>query len=96
MKRRTKVGWIAVAAFVGLCAFSVWYTFRETYGVGVDSLWWLPPEAHNVTYYANGLTRVAEFLQDSETEIVAASVKSVEEACAAPAEFNTNGIGVIS
>lgn len=61
MKRRTKVGCIPVAAFVGLCVFSVWYTFRETYGLGVDSLWWLPPEAHNVTYYANGLTKLAEF-----------------------------------
>ena len=61
MKRRTKIGWTVVAAFVGLCGFSVWYTFRETYGIGVASLSWLPPEAHNITYIGNGIIILAEF-----------------------------------
>jgi hypothetical protein len=51
---------------VGLCGFSVWYTFRETYGVGVNSLSWLPPEAHNITYFRNGVNNLAEFDIDRE------------------------------
>lgn len=52
---------IAVAALVGLCGFSLWYTFRETYGVSVNSLSWLPPEAHDITYISNGWIARAEF-----------------------------------
>jgi len=61
VKRRARLGWVVVAAFVGLCGISVWHTFRETHGVGVNSLSWLPPEAHNITYIRNYLTARAEF-----------------------------------
>ena len=58
MKRHTKVG-LGVIAFI--CGISLWYTFREDYGVGVNSVGWLPPEARDITYFRNGLTELAEF-----------------------------------
>jgi len=66
MKRRTNVLRVVAVAFLGLCGFSVWFTFRETHGVGVNSLWWLPPEAHNITYIRNELNALAEFDIDRE------------------------------
>jgi hypothetical protein len=66
VKKRTKVFRVVVAAFLGLCAFSIWFTLRETHGVGVSSLWWLPPEAHNITYIRNDLYALAEFDIDRE------------------------------
>ncbi len=61
MGRRREIGLIVVAALVGLCGVSLWYTFKEDYGVGVASVWWLPPEAHNITYMRNDAIRLAEF-----------------------------------
>jgi len=58
VKRHTKVGLLVVAS---ICGISLWYTFREDYGVGVKSVGWLPPEAHNITYIRNGLISLAEF-----------------------------------
>jgi hypothetical protein len=69
VKSRTKVVGFVVAAIVGLCGFSVWHTYREVYGVGVDSVGWLPPEAHNITYLRHGLIAWAEF--DIEPEAFA-------------------------
>jgi hypothetical protein len=34
VKERTKTALAVAATIVGLCGFSVWYTFRETYGAG--------------------------------------------------------------
>lgn len=58
MKRRTKISLTVVAASIG---FSLWQLLNEDYGVGVDSVSWLPPEAHNIAYRDDSLTRTAEF-----------------------------------
>jgi hypothetical protein len=59
MKRRTKVG-LLIAAFI--CGVSLWQVLKVDCGVGVDSVWWLPPDAHNITYISNWMTAaVAEF-----------------------------------
>ena len=58
MKNRTRVTLLIVAGLVGV---SLWYVFREDYGICVASVGWLPPEAHNITYLRNDLTTVAEF-----------------------------------
>lgn len=68
MTKRTKVG-LVVAGLVGFLGLCVWTTFRTTYGVGVDSVSWLPREARNVTYFRNGLNSFAEF--DVEREAFA-------------------------
>jgi hypothetical protein len=61
VKRNARVGLVVVAAFLGLCGISLWYTFREDHGIGVDSVGWLPPEAHNITYISNDAITLAEF-----------------------------------
>ena len=62
MKRRTKIGLTVVGlAVAGLVGASVWYVFSEDYGVSVDSVGWLPPEARGITYLRNYLTWMAEF-----------------------------------
>lgn len=61
MTRRT-IGWVAAAVFgVGLCGVCLWQLLGEHSGVGVDSVRWLPPEAHNVTYLRNDALTIAEF-----------------------------------
>ena len=57
MKKRTIIG----LAVLILLAVAIWQVFKEECGVGVDSVWWLPPEARSMTYTANGINRVAEF-----------------------------------
>lgn len=57
MKRRGKVGLVLAAAI----AVFLWWFLKEDYGVGVDSVWWLPPAAANITYIRNDLNRIAEF-----------------------------------
>jgi len=63
VKRRTKIG-LGIIALI--CGFSLWYTFREDYGVGVKSVGWLPAEAHDITYFKNGWTALAEFDVEQE------------------------------
>lgn len=60
MKRRTKVG-LVVAGLIGFFVLPLWTVLRTTYGVGVDSVSWLPREARNITYFRNDLTWMAEF-----------------------------------
>ena len=57
MKKRKTIG-LAVLVLLGLVFWSV---FRESHGVGVDSVEWLPREAHNITYLKNDLIAIAEF-----------------------------------
>jgi hypothetical protein len=63
MKKRAKVGLMAIA---GLLGFWLWYLVTDHYGVGVDSVGWLPPEAHDVTYLRSYLHREAEFSIERE------------------------------
>jgi hypothetical protein len=58
MKKRTKVSLMVVAGLMGV---GFWYFLTEDHGVGVDSVGWLPPEAHNITYLRNSLNMMAEF-----------------------------------
>jgi len=58
MKRCAKIVAVVVVALIGLV---LWQFFTEKYGVGVDSVSWLPPEARNITYIDNDLLRIAEF-----------------------------------
>jgi hypothetical protein len=58
MRRRTKIIIIVVLALVGL---SIWSIFWSDYRVGVDSVNWLPAEAHNITYTRNLWETLAEF-----------------------------------
>lgn len=60
MTRRFKGYWIGIAAASILGVFACQF-FRETYGIGVDSVWWLPPETRNITYIRNDLIAIAEF-----------------------------------
>ncbi len=60
MKRRTKVG-LVVVGLIGFFGLPLWTVLRTTYGVGVDSVSWLPREARNITYFRNDLTKMAEF-----------------------------------
>ncbi|MEN6575525.1 MAG: hypothetical protein ABFD90_04215 [Phycisphaerales bacterium] len=62
MKRRTKIG-LLVAAFLGVL---VWQCFKGGYGVGVDSVSWLPRDAHNITYTGDFWFKMAEFDIDRE------------------------------
>jgi len=49
-------------ATVALLALLAWHTLKTDYGVNVDSVQWLPPEAHNITYMKEpGLNVMAEF-----------------------------------
>jgi hypothetical protein len=61
VKRHTKIGLVVIVAFVGLCGISLWQVVNVGYGVGVGSVRWLPPEAHDITYLRNYLTTLAEF-----------------------------------
>jgi hypothetical protein len=54
---RTKIG-LAVVVVIGII---LWLPFRESYGVGANSVPWLPREAHNVTYIKNFWFAEAEF-----------------------------------
>jgi len=67
MKRCATIIAVIVLALIGL---SLWELFKEEYGVGVDSVSWLPPEAQNITYIENDLVRIAEFdIEQGEFEI---------------------------
>ena len=57
MKRRAKIGLVVL----GVVGVSLWSVYRETHGVGVDSVSWLPKEAHNITYVKNDTNVRAEF-----------------------------------
>jgi hypothetical protein len=66
MKMRTKVGLIIavliIAVLIGILGFCLVSVLRDKYGVGVDSVAWLPAEARNITYVSSALTgRKAEF-----------------------------------
>lgn len=58
MKRHAKAALIAVVGIIGV---SLWQHYREDHGVRVDSVWWLPSEARNITYVRNDAIRLAEF-----------------------------------
>ncbi|HNY80465.1 MAG: hypothetical protein RBS72_20410 [Sedimentisphaerales bacterium] len=58
MKRHTKAALIVV---VGVMGVSLWKHYKEDYGVRVDSVWWLPSEAQNITYIRNDAIQIAEF-----------------------------------
>ena len=58
MKARTSVSLIVIV----LLGLLIWQLLRTDYGVKVDSVRWLPSEAHNVTYIkVPGLNTIAEF-----------------------------------
>jgi hypothetical protein len=60
--RRTTIVLIVAAVFgIGLSGVCLWRLSGEHYGVGVDSVGWLPPEAHNITYVRNDAITIAEF-----------------------------------
>ncbi len=59
-KRRLTGRRLGIAA-VGILVVFARQFFRETYGIGVDSVWWLPSEAQNITYIRNDLIAIAEF-----------------------------------
>jgi hypothetical protein len=60
MKRHRKARVVAILV-VGMLGVGAWQFFRETHGIGVDSVWWLPSEARNITYIRNDLIAIAEF-----------------------------------
>ncbi len=58
MKRGTKISLLVVGGLLAVC---LWEFFDEDRGVGVHSVWWLPPEARNITFIKNDVIVVAEF-----------------------------------
>ena len=65
MKKRNIIGLFVFA----LAAVGIWQLFREDYGVGVESVWFLPPDAKNITFCDDYLNRIAEFDIDQEAMI---------------------------
>ena len=57
MKKCAVVGLVPV----GIIGVFLWWFINEDHGVGVDSVWWLPPQARNITYIRNELIAIAEF-----------------------------------
>lgn len=57
MKVRRLIGF----AVVSLLGVSLWWVYWPSYGVGVNSVGWLPSAAHNITYMKNDLNGIAEF-----------------------------------
>ena len=58
MRRST----ILVLIIIVLLLFAAWHSLRTKYGVGTDTVPWLPPQARNITYVDQPLTwRLAEF-----------------------------------
>jgi len=67
MKMRAKVG-LTVVVLIGGCGVSLWHALKDDYGVGVDSVSWLPAEARNIAYVSFAVTTSkAEF--DIEQEV---------------------------
>lgn len=61
-----KKGYLIVIGFVLLCILSfallLWdYARIKSWGVGVESLEWLPEQASNITFISGNINRVAEF-----------------------------------
>jgi hypothetical protein len=56
--------WIAICSVLALVLgmAALYQSSKMRYGIAVDSVRWLPPEAHNITYFdLPGFTRIAEF-----------------------------------
>ncbi len=54
---------LLVAGFLGVC---LWQFLKTDYGVGINSVSWLPSEARNITYIRNFLFTKAEFDVEQE------------------------------
>ena len=50
---------LSIAGAVAI--LSIWLVYRGDHGVGVNSVWWLPREARNITYYRHEAMAIAEF-----------------------------------
>lgn len=61
MKKCTKIGLLAITVSVVLVAVFMWWFSKETHGICSGSVWWLPPEARDVTYLRNYAISMAEF-----------------------------------
>jgi len=64
VKKRTRISLVVVAVLFG---FFLWDSLQVKYGVGVDSVGWLPREARDITYLKVDFTsRTAEFTIERE------------------------------
>ncbi len=66
MKKKTRIILVIFVSIIGILSLG-WWSLQTSYGIGVNSVQWLPTQAHNITYiYVPITSTMAEFEIDQQ------------------------------